>query len=273
MTSVEEPCEHVLPERNAPVLGRHDGDDDDNMTKKKKGKKEVQGGDCADDVIAAAAEMDCMLMESAEQAKNLLDAELEEAGSVAGRREVARAAGDEFLGPLLTPHQLQRLRALNVRRQNYEEPKPPYTLREYVRKLERRKRRAGKEKWERVQQDVQQRQDQGLRTLIPEGTSAVFASRLNYHDFAKHMSHRNNAMFMVLALCNYWDRMYTYCVNHGIALIEICEGYTTKQCARCDCGKKTNVGASETFKCWNCKYTRLRDIKVSVSRVRVAVRD
>ena len=71
------------------------------------------------------------------------------------------------------------------------------------------------------------------------------------------------AIFMVLALWNFWDRMYTYCMNRSIALIEICKGYTTKQCARRKCGKRTNIGASETFKCWNCKYKRPRDIKVS----------
>jgi len=243
------------------MLGEED--DDGNTSKKKKSKEEAQGGDCVDDMAAAAAEIDKVLLKSLQQEQNTLDMELQQAGGVAGRPEVARAAGDKYLGPLLTPHQWQRLEALNERRSHCSEPKRPYTPREYVRKLERRKRRAGKEKWERVQRDVQQRQDQGLRTLIPEGTSAVFASRLNYHSFAKHLSHRINAIFMVLALCNFWDRMYTYCVNRGIALIEICEGYTTKQCARRKCGKRTNVGASETFKCWKCKYERSRDIKVS----------
>ena len=52
------------------------------------------------------------------------------------------------------------------------------------------------------------------------------------------------------------------CEQLGKKLVIINEDYTTKTCSSCGM-VNVNMGASETFKCPNCKRTQVRDINAA----------
>lgn len=218
----------------------------------KRAKVEEGGNDRVDDVEAAARELDELLKADLEVAKADLD---KECGDDAGPPKVAEAYKDKYLGPLFDPKQYEA--HCNRRRHKGLKPISP---RRFTKIQERRTRRKAKRRLWHVQGNVIRMQDAALRRLIPEGTSAAFLGRLNFHEFKLYK--RIMAVFQVLSLCSYWDRTFIYCVNRGIVLVEICEGYTTKQCPGPNCGMLNNVGAKKVFKCARCQYTCPRDIKV-----------
>ena len=97
-----------------------------------------------------------------------------------------------------------------------------------------------------------------LAEMIPVGTSLVLCARLNFHNFK--LSHRIKKYLSYLALASFHDRMKIRCENVGAVLLNVNEGYTTKQCPNCD--HHVNVGASDWFACDRCGFERGRDLKV-----------
>ena len=211
--------------------------EDDEEADAKKAKKEPEGNDGAEDMAGATRELDEGLKARLGAVTAELDAQM---SNDTDRTAMARKNQDEYLDPLCDAERYEKHCA--SRRERELEVISP---RRFFKILERRARRAAKTNLCRVQGEVIRQQDEALRRLIPIGTSLVFSGRLNFHEFKLHK--RIMAVFGVLALCSYWDRMFIYCVNRGIDLVEVCEAYTTQQCPCCH--KRIKVGAAKEFKC------------------------
>ncbi len=176
------------------------------------------------------------------------------------REELKKKLWDEHLGPLWTAEIERRYQHHCGKRK--EGGLEPLTRRRYLKYyVEKRLRRRAKWTQWRIRRKVKREQNRALPELVPVGTSYVFCSRLNFHDFK--LPKRIMKYFGFLALCDFHDRMRMRCENVGAVLVNVNEGYTTKKCANCNL--HVNVGAAKVFACPQCGFCRHRDIKVSAA--------
>jgi hypothetical protein len=172
------------------------------------------------------------------------------------RKQLLREGKDEFLGAEWTAEVEERYRRHCACRD--EKGLPRRSRRFFLKyKVEKRERRRAKWIQWSIRRMVRNEQNAALAKIVPVGTSVVLCGRLNFHEF-KRLSSRIRKYFGYLALASFHDRMEIRCENVGAVLLNVCEGYTTKQCFSCN--GHVNVGAKKVFRC-RCGYRRHRDLK------------